>query len=119
MIRVKKCSTCGSPFHCGDAEEGKRCWCNDFPPIFNPSNIVDYLCQSCFKTACSIKIYEYVATVSPEIALENRAATLPKNNVLIEDIDYYLENGNRVFKEWYHLKRGHCCKNEECKHCPY
>ena len=72
-----------------------------------------------FKTACSIKIDEYVATVSPEIALENRAATLPKNNVLIEDIDYYLENGNRVFKEWYHLKRGHCCKNEECKHCPY
>jgi hypothetical protein len=38
---------------------------------------------------------------------------------LIENEDYYIdENGNLVFTEAYHLKRGYCCKNG-CKHCPY
>ncbi|NBU20470.1 hypothetical protein EBS43_03485 [bacterium] len=33
--------------------------------------------------------------------------------------DYYLDlNGNLVFTEFYHLKRGYCCKNG-CLHCPY
>jgi hypothetical protein len=37
----------------------------------------------------------------------------------IENIDYYLdEDGNLVFTEAYHLKRGSCCKNK-CKHCPW
>lgn len=35
-----------------------------------------------------------------------------------ENIDYYIENGLFVFKEWYHLKRGTCCGNR-CRHCPY
>lgn len=33
--------------------------------------------------------------------------------------DYYIdENGNTVFTELFHLKRGFCCDNG-CKHCPY
>lgn len=31
---------------------------------------------------------------------------------------YYNEDGNFVFTESYHLKRGFCCKNG-CKHCPW
>ncbi|MEO8516965.1 MAG: DUF5522 domain-containing protein [Flavobacterium sp.] len=50
--------------------------------------------------------------------MKNKAAALPKTTNLIEGIDYYIENGNYVFKSWYHLKRGHCCKNG-CRHCPY
>lgn len=39
--------------------------------------------------------------------------------MLIEGIDYYLnEEGYFVFTEVHHLKRGNCCKNE-CKHCPW
>ncbi len=39
--------------------------------------------------------------------------------MLVEGIDYYLnEEGNFVFKEEYHLKRGYCC-NSNCKHCPW
>jgi|GEM_PF-1464780 hypothetical protein len=35
-----------------------------------------------------------------------------------ENIDYYInEDGNFVFTEVYHLKRGYCCQNK-CKHCP-
>ncbi|HYK76572.1 MAG TPA: DUF5522 domain-containing protein [Daejeonella sp.] len=33
--------------------------------------------------------------------------------------DYYIDpNGNLVFTEAYHLKRGKCCKNK-CRHCPW
>ncbi len=33
--------------------------------------------------------------------------------------EYYInEQGYRVFKEAYHLRRGYCCKSG-CKHCPY
>ena len=41
---------------------------------------------------------------------------------LIENIDYYIENGKWVFTDKYHLERGFCCKpNQEkkCSHCPY
>ena len=31
---------------------------------------------------------------------------------------YYNEDGNVVFTESYHLKRGYCCQSG-CKHCPY
>ncbi len=38
---------------------------------------------------------------------------------LIPNIDYYLNtDGNVVFTEAYHLKRGYCCQSD-CLHCPY
>ena len=42
-----------------------------------------------------------------------------KGRQLIENEDYYFnKDGNWVFTETYHLKRGYCCKNR-CLHCPY
>ena len=117
-VRVKICATCGTSFNCGDSEGGIACWCNDFPPIFKPLETDDCLCPVCFKQACVVKIEEYVATITPETATNNKAAFLPKQTSLIEGIDYYLENNNYVFKEWFHLKRGSCCTNG-CRHCPY
>lgn len=39
--------------------------------------------------------------------------------MLEENIDYYInEDGNYVFTEAFHLKRGYCCKNK-CLHCPW
>jgi hypothetical protein len=117
-IRIKNCSACGTPFNCGDTPEGNTCWCNDFPPIFAPTEGGDCLCPGCFTAVCSKKIETYVETVNPKTATDNRAKELPKTAHLIEGIDYYLENGNYVFKAWFHLKRGHCCANG-CRHCPY
>jgi hypothetical protein len=37
---------------------------------------------------------------------------------LVENEDYYLENGLMVFTEKYHLNRGYCCQSG-CRHCPY
>ncbi|RTY68338.1 hypothetical protein EKM05_13935 [Flavobacterium sp. GSP27] len=117
-LKIKNCSSCTKPFNCGDDFQGNSCWCADFPPVFSPLDGVDCLCPSCFATACSIKIEEYVGTITPETAKGNKAATLPKTDQLIEGIDYYIAQGNYVFKAWFHLKRGHCCTNG-CRHCPY
>ena len=117
-IKIKKCSVCKTPFDCGDTVQGNACWCNDFPPIFDPFDIADCLCPSCFKTACSDKIDEFVATITPETAIGNKASLLPETSNIIEGIDYYFEDGNYVFKPWFHLKRGYCCKSD-CMHCPY
>jgi hypothetical protein len=40
------------------------------------------------------------------------------NPPLIENIDYYVENGLFVFTAHYLKKRGKCCGNG-CRHCPY
>lgn len=37
---------------------------------------------------------------------------------LIENIDFYYENGLIVLTEEFLLKRGKCCKGG-CRHCPY
>ncbi len=37
---------------------------------------------------------------------------------LVENVDYYMENGFFVFTEKFHKDRGYCCKSG-CRHCPY
>ena len=117
-IETKICSGCQAAFGCGDISAENKCWCHDFPPIFDFSGGSDCLCPTCFQKACEDKIESYLGTITPETALANKAALLPKKQKLIEGIDYYAENGNYVFKAWYHLKRGSCCGNG-CRHCPY
>lgn len=43
----------------------------------------------------------------------------PQNtSKLVEDIDYYFENGLMVLTAHFLKKRGYCCNNG-CRHCPY
>ena len=45
-----------------------------------------------------------------------------QNKILIENLDYYIENGKWIFTEKYHIDRGYCCspqKEKGCRHCPY
>jgi len=37
---------------------------------------------------------------------------------LLEEDDYYWENGFLVFTEAYLRQRGFCCRSS-CRHCPY
>ena len=39
-------------------------------------------------------------------------------DVLVEGLDYYVEDGLYVFTAHYLLKRGYCCQSG-CRHCPY
>ncbi len=36
----------------------------------------------------------------------------------VQDIDYYVDDGNLVFTAAYLRKRGYCCESG-CRHCPY
>jgi len=38
--------------------------------------------------------------------------------VLVENEDYYFENGLMVLTSRYLLRRGYCCE-QGCRHCPY
>jgi hypothetical protein len=48
----------------------------------------------------------------------NKSIESSSGNRLVEDEDYYIENGLYVFTEQYLLKRGYCCQSG-CRHCPY
>ena len=37
---------------------------------------------------------------------------------LVDGIDYYMEDGFRVFTAIYLQVRGYCCQSG-CRHCPY
>jgi hypothetical protein len=37
---------------------------------------------------------------------------------LVENKDYYIENGLWVFTSHYLMERGFCC-DRDCRHCPY
>jgi len=37
---------------------------------------------------------------------------------LVENEDYYLDDGLMVLTARYHLRRGYCCEHG-CRHCPY
>jgi hypothetical protein len=47
---------------------------------------------------------------------ENRQS--PKNERLVESVDYYFENGLMVLTAHFLKRRGYCCGNG-CRHCPY
>jgi len=36
----------------------------------------------------------------------------------VQDIDYYIDDGDLVFTAAYLRKRGYCCESG-CRHCPY
>ena len=40
------------------------------------------------------------------------------DELLIEGVDYYIEEGRWVFTAHYLAKRGYCCESG-CRHCPY
>lgn len=109
---MKNCTQCGTFFFCGTSE----CWCNAYPAILPPDPENDCLCSSCLQ----IKLKTTIDTFVEEVKAGRRENIAPQfqTNSPIEGLDYYLENGNYVFTEWYHLQRGTCCGNG-CRHCPY
>lgn len=107
------CPECEKEFPC---ETSAECWCSDFPKILEKSG--DHcLCPSCLKVRITERITQYLADRTPENIKFIQSLGAPKQ--LIEGIDYYLnEAGLMVFTEWFHLRKGYCCRND-CLHCPY
>ena len=109
----KKCSVCGVAFGCENTGQ-QACWCSQLPPIMPLDSAQDCRCPQCLTLVVKQEIEQFLQ--------KNPVTTMiPQqyhNAQLIEDIDYYLEQGKWVFTEWYHRKRGYCCGNG-CRHCPY
>ncbi len=85
----------------------------DYPPVLERI-IGDCMCEKCLQAEVAVKIEAYTQSGIP-VNLREKIKT---NTKLIENIDYYIENGLYVFTSWFHLKRGSCCQNG-CRHCPY
>ena len=113
----KTCSSCGSAFQCCAEQGGKACWCHAYPAIMPIDTASGCRCPSCLARAIAEHIDTTIKASSHRQALA-LAGRFANPGVLIEHIDYTLENGNYVFSSWYHLKRGSCCGNG-CRHCPY
>ncbi|MBX2872537.1 MAG: hypothetical protein KTR30_10570 [Saprospiraceae bacterium] len=109
------CSNCGNILSCA-ADQATACWCAELPAILPPVTGKSCLCIDCLKAEIQEKIGLYVQQVKRgEIANQAHQYHTAK---LIEDIDFYMENGLMVLSSWFHLKRGECCGNA-CRHCPY
>ena len=50
--------------------------------------------------------------------MEKKTQKEQQSERLIEDVDYYFENGLMVLTAHFLKRRGYCCKNG-CRHCPY
>ena len=112
----KNCPQCGIELDCG-SRENYACWCSDLPQIlsFEPKGC---LCKTCLIQTVQEQIEEFVSHFK-QGKIDNTAPKYDGSRKgLIEGIDYYQEGEYRVFKEWYHLRRGTCCHND-CRHCPY
>lgn len=81
------------------------------------TGLANHDCERCLISIVNHQINQAIEENSLEhnLALANQFA---RKKELIEGLDYYIENGFYVFTEWFHLKRGECCKNR-CRHCPY
>ncbi|GGX58590.1 DUF5522 domain-containing protein [Saccharospirillum salsuginis] len=112
----KTCSECRTVFDCA-AGGSTGCWCNDFPPVMAPDPSLSCVCPSCLAKTLRQRIRETCDTLDRTACLA-LARPYRDRKPLIEHLDYYLEDGNWVFTEWFHWKRGQCCGNA-CRHCPY
>jgi len=54
-------------------------------------------------------------TFSDDVTSTEKTST---KQTLIENIDYYFENGLMVLTAHFLKNRGYCCNNG-CRHCPY
>lgn len=115
-MTASQCPDCGRSFECGADAEG-TCWCADYPRVPVSFDASGCRCPACLARRIAGALEGRIDTLQTEQAL---ALARPYANckILLEHIDYSVEDGLTVFSRWFHLKRGHCCGNA-CRHCPF
>ena len=103
----KLCKRCKSDFEC-NAANISRCSCasirlRDDTKRYLAKTKYDCLCTPCLRELN--ELHQKIAAEVPGAELQNER-------------DYYIENGLMVFTEYYHIKKGYCCKSN-CRHCAY
>lgn len=117
-MEASTCSSCGTAFSCGAS--AASCWCQELPQLLPLEGEGACLCPRCLRSKLLADVEAFVARVvdGAEPNTAPRYQTAAAASRLVEDFDYYIENGAYVFTAWYHLKRGSCC-GSGCRHCPY
>lgn len=110
MSQTKLCKRCSQTFDC-NTDQIENCFCSSLnilsgTVIFLKKTKYDCLCSNCL-TEVNNLVKESEGDVFPVFG-----------DKYVEGKHYYLENGNWVFTEFYHLLRGTCCGNA-CRHCAY
>lgn len=106
----KYCPKCNELFICNVGDIA-NCQCNT---ISLNNDVLQFLAQTTFDCLC----INCLKTISTNVEVSKAFEFPTKQNMFIEGVHYYLENGNWVFTELYHLLRGYCCKSG-CRHCVY
>jgi hypothetical protein len=76
-------------FTCG-SNNNQQCWCSQYPTIMPICEGQDCRCPNCLKTIIKKKLGDFVQNNPVKMAIPSQY----KNKELIQDIDYYIENGN-------------------------
>jgi hypothetical protein len=105
-----KCEKCGS--EAADEKSGKAYFDERLPDMsvetkeLLEKTYYSFLCRDCLK-----KIDDLVAEAE-------KMKASGEQSCLKEGTHYYMQKGNLVFTEFYHILKGYCCQNL-CKHCAY
>lgn len=108
--KMKTCSRCGVTFEC-KVNDVSNCQCSELTISKEAYELISKTHQDCLCKAC-LEQLNYMVKTGANKPFPNQ------KDMFIENVHYYLENGNWVFTEFYHLQRGECCQNN-CRHCPY
>lgn len=104
----KNCQRCDVPFECL-VEDIRNCSCYD---VSLSSESETYLAKTNFDCLCT-PCLNAINDLLENIAIDEQT------QIQLEDgKDYYMERDFMVFTEYYHIKRGYCCKSK-CRHCAY
>lgn len=113
----KSCPECNAELSCS-CGENFACWCSDLPNLLSFTEHNGCLCEPCLKAKIEAEIKQFVLDFKAGKVRNTAPDHDGDRKSIIEGIDYYKEGKYKVFKEWYHLRRGTCCGNS-CRHCPY
>ncbi len=106
----KYCPACNELFICNVGDIA-NCHCNT---ISLNNDVRNFLAKTNFDCLCNNCLQKIIVRVETAKGLQFPT----EKEMFVEGVHYYLENGNWVFTELYHLLRRYCCKSG-CRHCVY
>ncbi|HSU28498.1 MAG TPA: cysteine-rich CWC family protein [Chitinophagaceae bacterium] len=106
----KYCPKCNSLFICkmGDIA---NCQCTS---VALTSDTINFLSKTNYDCLCK----NCLAKTNSDVKAAKSYHFPAQQEMFVEGLHYYKEDGFLVFTELYHLLRGYCCKSG-CRHCVY
>ncbi len=106
----KYCPRCNADFECkvGDIA---NCQCSTVSLTAETLSFLQSTHYGCLCKKC-------MAEIAQMVKFSQQHPFPQQKELMIPGLHYYVENGQWVFTELYHIQRGYCCNNG-CRHCAY